>query len=710
MRHLSFLFLSLLLLAFSSCTFHNSYSGVVFETVGEEPVLHYATSELKYFLKKTGFPRSIPYKQATFRIASDPSLPEGAFAIHTSLRAGKYFVNLTGHAPEDALDAVYTYLEKGGYLFDFTGPVAPGEFDWKAVRRYREKIVPAVRWRGIREHLNFPMDLSAWPVEQAKEYIRNLARMRFNAVTFHSYPGQWYEVRRRDTVEYAGHFFYGDVHTVPDYPAIRKIAINKRYFCIPEIEPYFENMPERSRLAVEWLEDVIAEAKHCGLKVRFSFEPRDASTDLRHSVETVKAILKEYPGIDELEFITEEAGGWGPRTTRTATEQVIREHFGEALLHDSIVMAPVREEQSDLAYIYGQIGHDVALIRYLREQKIVPDRLGLVLGIYVVIPEYARPAFYLARRYAPAGTQISLMPGHHSLRVQRNTAKVLRDSSDWQRAIIYSWIEFDGMMYVQQNGISGIRSIVQQATARTPGGQAHAILYNHWRMAENRITARYAAVSGVYGPVAEEQYYRDYAGRMGIRPAEAFAKAMALLDTADLTGMRNVGGFAFCWVGRWRNGGPVPAYAEEKLRRTRQAYESVLEELKKCNDQTTRPEGRDLLAFLDNRIRTTVIYIKAFEKGRELRRFDTKSPLSPEDKKAYVEICNESLGLFEQYIDLYAEENADRGCAGTLVSLWHSPMHGVRVYRERYGGVPLTDKVPPNTAIDAPPLPVIRKE
>jgi hypothetical protein len=251
---------------------------------------------------------------------------------------------------------------------------------------------------------------------------------------------------------------------------------------------------------------------------------------------------------------------------------------------------------------------------------------------------------------------------------------------------------------------------VTQALRQTPGGRASAILFNHWRTAENRITARYAALSGLYGAINPTGFYEKYARSLGIAPAAAFARAMTLLDEADTTAMHNAGGFAFCWVGRWRNGGPLNAYPVEKLEKVRTAYEAVLEELKRCDRKTKHQSGRDLLTFLDNRLRTTVIYIKAFEKGRELTRFDTKTPLSPADKEVYVKTCNEVLALFEQYIDLYAEINADRGCAGNLVSIWHGPVKGVKIYRERFGGVPFDDEVPPQTAVDEPPLPVINNE
>lgn len=110
---------------------------------------------------------------------------------------------------------------------------------------------------------------------------------------------------------------------------------------------------------------------------------------------------------------------------------------------------------------------------------------------------------------------------------------------------------------------------------------------------------------------------------------------------------------------------------------------------------------------MDNRIRTTIIYIKAFEKARELTRFDTNKPLADGDKTEYVRICNESLALFDQYINLYARINADRGCAGNLVSLWHGPVKGIKLLRQKYGDIPFDEEIPLQTAVDAPPLPII---
>jgi hypothetical protein len=48
--------------------------------------------------------------------------------------------------------------------------------DISKLKNYSEIVTPKVRQRGIRQHINFTMDVSCYPIEDAKEYIRNLAR------------------------------------------------------------------------------------------------------------------------------------------------------------------------------------------------------------------------------------------------------------------------------------------------------------------------------------------------------------------------------------------------------------------------------------------------------------------------------------------------------------------------------------------------------
>jgi hypothetical protein len=82
--------------------------------------------------------------------------------------------------------------EAAGARFDITGCDVSGTVRLGRLRGMTRTIHPAVERRGVRLHINFAMDISSYPLEEAKAYIRNLARLRMNTVTFHSYPGQWY--------------------------------------------------------------------------------------------------------------------------------------------------------------------------------------------------------------------------------------------------------------------------------------------------------------------------------------------------------------------------------------------------------------------------------------------------------------------------------------------------------------------------------------
>lgn len=83
-------------------------------------------------------------------------------------------------------------------------------------------VTPKVRWRGIRQHVNFPMDISSYKIEDAKEYLNSLLRMRFNKLVIHSYPGQWYETQIGDSLALAGNFFYGNVHYMYDNERLKR--------------------------------------------------------------------------------------------------------------------------------------------------------------------------------------------------------------------------------------------------------------------------------------------------------------------------------------------------------------------------------------------------------------------------------------------------------------------------------------------------------
>jgi len=690
--------------------------------VENDPVLEYAQSEIEKFLAPEYLADAGKHgvKSIKIEFARNASLPEAAFSVSFKTNGdGTATAAFEGHSSSDILAAVYTFLEKGGYFFDITGVLAPKHFDWEAVKGFETTIVPSVKARGIRQHLNFPMDLSAWSAEAAKKYIRNLARMRFNAIVFHSYPGQWYAVKHGDKMEYAGHFFYGDVHLVPPYPPIRKIAVNKKYFCVPEIEPDFENEAKRSGDAIKWLRELMLEAKKVGMRVDFSFEPRETSADLDRSLETVRAVLKEYPMIDSLEFITEEIGGGRKGAfTSAKTKKILSELFGKESLKDPAVAKSLEfKKTSMIGKVYAQAGHIVKLVKYLEngelEKLLPPDakkKPVLRIGIYSVFPRNTAPVYRLLRKTLP-DTTVALLCGHHSSRVAGNAKKILSTPEDWAKTSIYSWIEFDGLMYLQQNAASGIHALLAEAAEKAPEHRAASVLFNHWRTAENKVAARYAAEATLDAALAPTVFYKKYAKAHGIDNTDAFAEAMSTLDASDLYMLHHgFGSIGFCWVGRWRSTNILCRGKAANLNKAIENFEKVSDALKRAgNAPALEPEARKLLSFLDNRVRSSVVFFRAFQKGAAIKPLLRKADKNPETKKLLREKCDEGIAELLRYIDIYAEKNEDRGCAGQLISLWAGPLKCFKQLRKEKCGVPFDEKIAPGTAVDAPPIPAISK-
>ena len=681
-------------------------------TTADGEIVNFAQAELKKFAEQTGGMNfsdtgSKENAQWLFYLRVDKTMEPYSFSYKSEIKDGKNHVTLKGAEPASLLHSVYSFLERGGYLFEITGAILTKEFSIDKLKNIEEEIKPVVKKRGIRQHINFPMDISSYTLEDAKAYIQNLARLRFNYIVFHSYPGQWYEVQRADTTEYAGHYFYGNRHDVPEHQSIKGNVTNTNTFCIPEIEADFDNKAIRSKKSIAWLSELMKEAKSCGLQVQLSCEPRQTGTDIAQTKEMIYSIVDQYPMIDFLELITEETGGWGPACTREQTRKTLASHFGAEVLKDTLVTAPIRDRQSDLANIIGQLGHNIKVVKALKNEKGI-NMPPLKIGIYCSISDYTRSLYHLARTYAPEN-EIAVLPGHHSQRVCKNTPQFIRNSEDWDHTMIYSWIEFDGMMYTQQNGTDGIRGIVAEAAANAPNNKVNAILFNHWRTAENHITARYAAESTLYGAIPTSEFYQDYASKLGIGSPDVFSTVMQLIDNKDWEITTQYPNMGFCWVGAWRSGGSLGRRDAKSLQEDIDDFEAIRQQLASCVAKTKTEEAHATLRLLDNRLRCSILYFRAFLKTSDLQQFDAdlKNGLNEVQKKQYVDICNQALLIFDQYMALHAEMMPDRGCEGTLISIYHSPVKGLKILRERNGGVKMAEKVSTESPVDAPPLPIL---
>jgi len=325
---------------------------------------------------------------------------------------------------------------------------------------------------------------------------------------------------------------------------------------------------------------------------------------------------------------------------------------------------------------------DKILSKYIDIAKLLKETLGtecprLVLGVYETGPALKDGLNYL-RQYCPSYIQWSFLPAHRA----RAVADAIQDAQfmkeDWQRSIIYTWIEFDGLMYLQQNSVLATQQLLHLAKKSLEDDPVPSIAFNHWRTAENRTALRYAARACLEAGFTPEMFYAEYSHTLGLDDVKLYTEAMKELDDVDAFCRDNLFNIGFSYVGSWIAPAGISwtrSWKENDLQEAVHRFSEIQLKLAGSINTTSTREGRQYLRFLDNRLRATIIHLQAINQLMDLH--DVCDDAHPEllgmnDQKMVREHCNAAMELAEKYMKLHAEAIEDRGCEGTLISYYHT--------------------------------------
>lgn len=701
--------LLIIFILFSSLSHAQSIDYFPETAIAEHPTIRFAVEDISYFLMPFSSPKN--KHKVSFHMRLVPSWKNGEFSFEIRQDGLHTHIFLQGESTTEILHAAHSFIEHMGFRFELTGTDVPRTLQFDTLQPKTYKTTPYIRWRGIRQHVNFPMDISSYPLNEAKEYLTQMVRMRFNEIAIHSYPNLWHEVYTGDSTEYAGNFFYNRPHDIPEIEVVKKnIRFNNQYFSIPSIEPFYNKRVIRSRMSVEWMRELLTHAKRIGLKVHFSVEPRTRG-DVSYVIDNCKSALINYPMIDELEINTEELGGWGSSCTDTLVKDVLVKWFGPDALMDTFITNRIYKQQTDLDNLLIQVGRNVEAVRQLSmDSWFLSKNVKLKLGIYCTIVPYADIAYRLVRRSVP-DCEVTVMPGHGSVRTAEHFSKMHTKDNDLQKTTVFSWIEFDGLMFTLQNPVEGIGSLFQHLDSSRRGKQLNAVLFNHWRTAENALGAKYAAESALKGLLPIADFYHARARAMGLNNPEIYASAMKSLEQIDRISTNKLPNYGFCWLGAWTNGGPYNWIDTIILDKVRGMYENVSTSINKVQNKGLSTFALNELGLLQNRVSTSILYIKAFRSACRIQALKKNSDgtYSQEEKQKAIYLFNESFKSFEKYMSEHVKNMPDRGSEGTLINLWHGPIHGLKLLRQRITGVSEDAPLQLQETLDGPPLPILIK-
>ena len=109
-----------------------------------------------------------------------------------TIRSTEKSLTVAGNSDGNILSGLYCFLEELGFLFDFSKTYYPSQ-KVKEFPRMTKTVLPKMRERGIRMHLNFVQDQSCFSQEEFEKFVDNMPRMKFNFLLFHMYNCQeWY--------------------------------------------------------------------------------------------------------------------------------------------------------------------------------------------------------------------------------------------------------------------------------------------------------------------------------------------------------------------------------------------------------------------------------------------------------------------------------------------------------------------------------------
>lgn len=652
----------------------------------------YAAQELEHFLQMV-LPEAVaidaPDGDRVIELRVQPAQAHEVEITHQVCRCA-----ISGQSPQALLHGVYHFLERVGYTFTATGPVAPDEVKaWPD--DFELQTSPLIKQRGIRQHINFPMDISCLPLNQARQYVRNLARLKMNAITFHLYPNQgWLRFEYKGCrIGMDDHttLYYSQHHPTSKQPLVAMQSQSRQTWFIPELEPHYRTERQQETLR-DWLRAVMETATLCGMTVIGSIESISPAWDKQLTegtqtptpelyaeitAELALAVIEHYPQIDQIEIISaENESSWCEALSLEEALALVQKDFAipadQWPRHVESVPGEGPDQRAGRMLVSAarQMQVQARAIELLREGQRA-RRLGgrsIATALYTTLFQTVNCLGPIVEHTLPADVAFALLPAYSARRVARNVELANLSPQVMERTRLYSWCEFDGLMYLFQNECQGLYDCIQQATRDQGLGRVPAaLLCNHWRTAENELAITYLGQVAYSGMTPDEFYGRYFCALAGKDAAALLSQAceaMAPIATFSVDHLFNLG---FCFLGCWSLKGV--GWSVENIGRYRDMLGDVAARIEAALPRVGRQAGLERCKLMLNRLEASRIHCEVVARLRAMRDLvgeDGKLPA--QTRELFCGHAQAARELVEKYLSCWSLMLPDRMSEGMLVS------------------------------------------
>jgi Concanavalin A-like lectin/glucanases superfamily len=250
-----------------------------------------------------GTEASLPAVQPGWPFGLEPPAHDG-YIIH-GVGDDNDLVVIAGATPQGVQNGVYGLLEALGFGFYLGGDTAPAKL--ATPPRFNESRTPAFAVRGTLPWHSYLNSAAAWDICDYKDYIDQLAHLRFNTVAFHAYDDQPFAAYKENARLLAGEPLASTASAsrcAPPLATDEFFAGTSQYFAQDHFGAASSLIADRDEAimaAKAVLRDAMLYAKGRGMQVGLGFEVsgNPLAPEVQARLEArLKALLSDYPMLD----------------------------------------------------------------------------------------------------------------------------------------------------------------------------------------------------------------------------------------------------------------------------------------------------------------------------------------------------------------------------------------------------------------------------
>jgi hypothetical protein len=620
-----------------------------------------------------------PRRHKSLRLTGWPQLKSDGFCLRT-VNVDPDVLVIAGGSARGTMFGVYELLERFGVCFMLSGDVLPPSPRPFRLTGFDERLEPAYAIRATRPLNNLPEGSAGWALDDFKQFIDQMARLKFNTFVFGVIEsGPWLDYEFRGLRRPAGDVFYGYRFPIDDRFIGKELFGERTEFYNPALAEAQDD-DHRTKLGIDLLRGII---RHCASRDLMStvmFSLLEPPTALKHrfnewaslplpdpkslhgahfsvtpaeefgtnpryaawmnvldpvvhelTAHRLKALIDTYPDADSYQlWVSEHRAGvvdWRPVFAELDRKYGLKPAFDfEEQLNRGQDFPFGRERyqhqmKGDLLFLYAfdKVVNEHAILRDTSK----PDAAITLVG---VMPQLAP----LATRIIPEGTVFGEFLDYGTHGVAQRIDTMLPMLADGVPAMLEIGIHDDNTMYFPQVSVESQERIVQATAGTGMLGYVAAL----WQVRQSDINGAYLAAASWRPDLSASEFYAQWLAMLaGSAAAPDFEQALRTIEKADrLVKEGQLYGYAFPMDERLMTSFMNNGVDHDAIGQIRPLFESALSQLVAARDKADGP-GVEHLDFWLKRTRFALQWLALAVGCANVGRLLAEPPDAAKDQK-----------------------------------------------------------------------------